>query len=228
MTPPDIALRLGAVRARLAAASARAGRPEPRLVAVSKTQPPEAIRAAYAAGQRLFGENYAQELVAKADALVDLPDLEWHFIGHLQRNKARLVVPRISTIHSVDSLALVHELARRAEGRAARPLRVLVELNLAGEASKSGAPAAALAELGAAIEGAPALELAGLMTLPPASDDADVARRTFAELVRVRDAHGGAARWPELSMGMSHDLEAAVEAGATLVRIGTAIFGARS
>ena len=222
------------VRTRLAAALASAGRAPnaARLVAVSKFQPAEAIRAAYNAG-----ENYVQELRQKADLLSDLKDLRWHLIGHLQRNKARAVVPIATLIHTVHSVELARELELRAGSltlsgaRAFLPgeprLSVLVEVNVGGEAQKSGCAPEVLAEVLRASADAPHLRLAGLMCVPPHTEDPAGARPFFDELCRLRDLHGGVERLPELSMGMTADLEQAVSAGATMVRIGTAIFGER-
>jgi pyridoxal phosphate enzyme (YggS family) len=226
----SIASALSEVRARIAAAARAAGR-EPssvRLVAVSKTHPAEAVRQAYAEGQRDFGENYVQELLQKAEELRDLPDLRWHLIGHLQRNKARHVVSLVSLLHTVDSADLALELSKRFEGGVTgRRLPVLVEVSIAGEAQKHGVAPTDLPALLSAIEALPALELRGLMCVPPLTADPVDARPFFQELLRLRDQHGGAQRLPELSMGMTHDMEEAVQAGATLVRVGTAIFGAR-
>ncbi len=192
-----------------------------RLIAVSKTQPAEAVREAYAAGQRDFGENYVQELVEKAEALRDLTDLRWHMIGHLQRNKAKQVAPLVGLVHTVDSIDLARELAKRVAAAAPdRRLQVLVEVSIAGEAQKHGVAPGDLAELCGGIEALPALSLGGLMCVPPATADAADARPFFDELSALRERHGGAARLPELSMGMTHDLEHAVAAGATLVRSG--------
>jgi len=200
-----------------------------RLVAVSKKKPPSAVREAYEAGQRDFGENYAQELTQKAAELTDLVDLRWHFIGHLQSNKARAVVPVAHVIETVDSIALVRELGKRAakegRGQSREGLPCLVEVNVGGEPQKHGASAAELGEVLAAITGEPALVLRGLMTVPP--NDLESARRTFEALVSLRALHGGPARLPDLSMGMSSDLEIAIACGATSVRVGTAIFGER-
>lgn len=230
---------LDRVRSRLAAALASAGRAadSARLVAVSKFQSAASVRAAYAAGQRDFGENYVQELTQKAAELADLSDLRWHMIGHLQRNKALRVAPLAAVIHTVHSVELARELDKRAaavhlEGsRAFVPgepkLSVLIEVNVGGEAQKSGCAPASLAEILAAMDGSPHLHLAGLMCVPPHTAEPRDARPFFDELVRLRDAHGGAARLPELSMGMTADLEYAVAAGATIVRVGTAIFGER-
>ena len=196
-----------------------------RLVAVSKTKPAEAIREAYAAGQRVFGENYAQELVQKVEALADLPDLEWHFIGHLQTNKARYVARAANAVHAVDSPAIAKELGRRVvlAGRATLP--VLVEVKLSHEPTKHGARPEELEEVLAAVEATEGLALRGLMTMPP-PDDLEAARSAFETLRSLRAIHG-ASRVPELSMGMTHDLEVAVACGATMVRVGTAIFGER-
>jgi pyridoxal phosphate enzyme (YggS family) len=226
-----VAEGLSRVRERIARAASAAGRDlaEVRLIAVSKTKPAAAVREAYAAGQRDFGENYAQELVQKAEELADLRELRWHFIGHLQSNKARFVVGPASMVHAVDGAALARELGKRAakEGRGAalERLPVLVEVNVGGEAQKHGATAENLDEVLSAIEAEPALALRGLMTMPP--NDLESARRAFEGLAALREAHGGRARLPELSMGMSDDLEIAIACGATLVRVGSAIFGAR-
>jgi pyridoxal phosphate enzyme (YggS family) len=226
-TPDEIATRLDDVRRRIADAAARAGRAGAvRLVAVSKTKPVEAIRAAYAAGQRLFGENYAQELAEKAEALRDLTDLEWHFIGRLQRNKAKQVARVARFVHTVDSRALAVELGKRA-AEATVPLRALVEVNVSGEASKGGCSPDDLGDVLAAIRAEPRLRAVGLMTIPPATEDAEAARPLFAALRALRGRHGGADALPELSMGMTHDFDVAIAEGATLVRVGTAIFGSR-
>lgn len=224
----SVAERLAVVHARIAAAARAAGR-EPgdvKLVAVSKTKPPEAVREAYLAGQRAFGENYAQELAAKAEALADLPDIEWHFIGHLQTNKAKVVARCAHVVHAVDSAVLATELGKRAAKERESPIGALVEVNIAGEAQKAGATPSELAEVLAALREQPALALRGLMTMPPAGD-LDASRRTFETLRLLRQLHGGPAVLPELSMGMSEDLEVAIACGATYVRVGRAIFGAR-
>lgn len=232
----DIEDRLERVRARLEQAALRAGRAagSVRLVAVSKFQPASAIRAAYAAGQRDFGENYVQELQEKAVELRDLNDLSWHMIGHLQRNKARLVVNVASTVHTVHSVELAHELEKRSANRdessrggANARLSVLVEVNVGGEAQKSGCAPDALSQILKTLERAQHLSLMGLMCVPPHTVDPSGAAPFFVELARLRELHGGAARLPELSMGMTSDLEYAVAAGATMVRVGTAIFGER-
>lgn len=228
---PSIAERLASVRGQIAEATARAGRSKTdvRLLAVSKTKPVRAIEEAYRAGQRDFGENYAQELAKKARALSHLTDLRWHMIGHLQKNKVKLVVPHASVIHTVDSERLAHELGKRAStgmgpGKA---LGAFVQVNVAREAGKSGCSVSELAGILEAIESEPGLELEGLMTIPPQTDDPDQALEYFHALRRLRDEYGGVSRLPGLSMGMSHDFVQAIQAGATLVRVGTSIFGPR-
>jgi pyridoxal phosphate enzyme (YggS family) len=189
------------------------------LVAVSKYQPAEAIREAFAAGQRDFGENYVQEWREKADALADLPGLVWHFVGSLQTNKVKYLAGRVGLIHTVDREELGREIARRWEKAGARA-RVLVEVNLGGEASKGGCAEGQVSTLVEALRVLPSLEVAGLTAIPPAGDDP---RPHFAALRSLRDRLG----LRELSMGMSADHPAAIAEGATLVRIGTAIFGER-
>lgn len=215
----EIARRLAQVRAEVARACAAAGRDPSsvRLVAVSKTQPLSSVREAAAAGQTLFGENYAQELREKTDAL---PDLEWHFIGALQGNKARLVVGRATLIHTCDRAALARELSKRAAATGSTQ-RVLLEVNVGREPQKGGPEPEGVVALLAAVRALPALECRGLMCIPPAGADP---RPHFRTLRALRDAllPGG-----ELSMGMSADYACAIEEGATLVRVGTAIFGPR-
>lgn len=222
----SVADRLHEVEARLVRACAAAGRPREAvlLVAVSKTHPVSAIRQAYALGIRDFGESYAQELAEKAEALADLADLRFHFIGHLQSNKAKVVAAHAHLVHTVHSASIARELGKRAAAQG-RPLPVLVEVNVGGEAQKHGCTPAELPLLLTAVRAEASLRLRGLMTIPP--DDATLADRAFRDLAGLRDAHGGVAALPELSMGMSGDLELAVAAGATVVRIGTALFGPR-
>ncbi|MCK6593035.1 MAG: YggS family pyridoxal phosphate-dependent enzyme [Polyangiaceae bacterium] len=224
-----IAGRLAEVRQRIDAAVARAGRSpgSTRLVAVSKEKPAEAIRAAFAAGQRDFGENYAQELVEKAAVLEDLAGIRWHAIGRIQRNKAKYIARVASVVHAVDRADLATELGKRAAALG-RTLEVLVEVSIAGEETKGGCAPAELAGVLDAIAATPSLKAAGLMTMAPFFDDPELSRPVFAALRELRDKHGGASRLPELSMGMSHDFEVAIAEGATLVRVGTAIFGART
>lgn len=224
----ELAARLSAVQRRVAAAAVQAGR-EPKavsLLAVSKRHPAAAVRGAYAAGQRRFGENYVQELVAKARELSQLPELEWHLIGHLQRNKAKLVAPWVTRVSSVDSPRVAEALSAPCV-KLGRVVEVLVEVNLAAEASKAGCAPSELGALLAHIESLPGLKLMGLMAIPPLGQAPEVTRGYFEALVSLQREHGGAARLPELSMGMSDDLELAIEAGSTEVRVGTAIFGAR-
>ena len=224
----SVAARLAAVKERMARAAEAAGRDAAtvRLVAISKLHPASSVREAYVAGQRAFGENYAQELREKAKALADLADIEWHFTGHLQTNKVKLVAPVVSTVETVDSTHLARELARRAT-LASRAIDVLVEVSVAGEAQKSGVVPADLEGVLAAVEREPSLRLRGLMTMPPFGDP-ETSRGVFDTLRSIRNLHGGPARLPELSMGMSSDLEVAIATGATLVRVGTAIFGERA
>ncbi|MGZ3619688.1 MAG: YggS family pyridoxal phosphate-dependent enzyme [Candidatus Binataceae bacterium] len=225
----EIAARLTAVRERIARAANRVKRDPAavRLVLASKTQPPEAIRAAYVAGAREFGENYVQEAATKQDALADLQDLEdlrWHLIGHLQTNKARDAANRFALIHSLDSARVGLALGR---ARPAPRVRVLIEVNAAGEASKSGVAAADLERL---IEETRAtVEILGLMTIPPPASDPERSRSHFVALRATRDRLAAATglALSELSMGMTDDFEVAIEEGATIVRVGRAIFGER-
>ncbi|MCC6746438.1 MAG: YggS family pyridoxal phosphate-dependent enzyme [Deltaproteobacteria bacterium] len=232
MSPDSIATRLDEVQRRVHEACVAASRPveSVTLLAVSKGQPPEAIRAAYEAGQRDFGENYAQELAAKAEALADLPGLRWHFIGPLQRNKVKLVVGRATLVHSVDSVPLLAKIDARA-GELGRPQDLLLQLNLSGEATKSGSARHHLPELLGALRAAPHVRCLGLMTLPPPVDDPEDAAPFFAELAALAPLVRPLLPSPDapvvLSMGMSHDFPAAIRHGATLVRVGTAIFGER-
>ena len=222
-----VAEGLARVRDRIERAATAVGRDpaEVRLIAVSKTKPASAVREAYAAGQRDFGENYAQELAQKAEELGDLTDLRWHFIGHLQTNKARFVVRVAHMVHTVDGPSLARELGKRTVKEGREPLPVLVEVNVGGEPQKHGATAMDLKDVLASVDAEPSLVVRGLMTMPP--NDLESARRAFEALCSLRALHGGPKRLPELSMGMSADLEIAVACGATLIRVGTAIFGGR-
>lgn len=224
----SIAANLQAVRARIAAASVAAGRrPESvQLLAVSKTWPAASVREAVAAGQGAFGENYVQEAVDKAAALAGL-DLEWHFIGPLQSNKTRRVAENFAWVHSVDRLSSAERLAaQRPPGLA--PLQVCIQVNVSGEASKSGCAPDQAATLAHAVAALPRLCLRGLMAIPEPSADSRLQRSRFALLRQLRDRlNAEGLRLDTLSMGMSHDLEAAIMEGATIVRIGTAIFGRR-
>ncbi|HEX6850638.1 MAG TPA: YggS family pyridoxal phosphate-dependent enzyme [Candidatus Polarisedimenticolaceae bacterium] len=229
MSPdPALARALSGVRYRIAAACARARRDpaEVRLVAVSKTVPAARVRDLLACGQTVFGENRVQEALAK------IPEVgagaSWHLVGHLQRNKARHAVGSFALIHSVDDLELAREIDRRAAARGIVQA-VLVQLNLSGEATKSGAEESAVLDLIGAMKDLPHLDVRGLMTIPPPVEDAEASRPWFRRLRELRDRAAAATglALADLSMGMTGDFEVAVEEGATLVRVGTALFGAR-
>jgi pyridoxal phosphate enzyme (YggS family) len=227
----NVAENIKRVRDRIQSACERSGRAveEVRLVAVSKTKPAEAIRQAYTDGLREFGENRVQEAEAKRQQLGDL-DAVWHLIGHLQSNKAKQACRLFSWIHSVDSLHLAQRIDREAAALG-RKMSVLIEVHLGEEASKFGVEEGDLGRLAEGIAALPSLELRGLMTLPPFFDDPEAARPFFRRLrelagsLKARNLPG--VQMPELSMGMSHDFEVAIEEGATIVRVGTAIFGER-
>jgi len=227
-----IADRVAAVRERIARAAARAGRsPEQTtLVAVSKTFPAEAVREAFAAGVREFGENRVQEAEAKLPGLDDLrpAGLRWHLVGHLQSNKSRKAVALFDVLESLDSVELARHLEHYAAERG-RVVRALVQVDLAGEAAKSGLPEARLLPALESLRGFKSVEVHGLMVLPPWSEDPEQARPFFRRLRELRDRarKAGLLLGDHLSMGMSHDLEPAVEEGATIVRVGTAVFGER-
>ena len=214
--------RLSTVRARIASACERAGRDPAAvtLVAVTKTHPVELVREAIEAGLSDLGENRAQEFVPKAEAAAEqglTPN--WHFIGHLQRNKVRQVLPHAAVLHSVDSERLIAEIERRAT----RPLRCYLEVNVSGEPSKGGVAPDALPSLLRAAADAANVEVAGLMTVAPLAPDPEQVRPVFARLRELARAHGLAG----LSMGMTDDYAVAIEEGATVVRVGRAIFGER-
>ncbi|HEY9103197.1 YggS family pyridoxal phosphate-dependent enzyme [Chitinimonas sp.] len=219
-----------AVLARIAAALAAAHRPagDCSLLAVSKTFPAEAVRLCHAAGQRAFGENYVQELVDKAAQLSDLADLEWHFIGPLQSNKTRPVAECAHWVHSIDRLKIAERLsAQRPEGLP--PLQVCVQVNVSGEDSKSGCRPDEAVALAQAVAALPRLQLRGLMCIPEPTEDAAVLASQFAQLRHLRDTlRQQGLPLDTLSMGMSADLELAIAQGATLVRVGTALFGTRT
>ena len=210
---------------RIEAAAKRANRPA-RLLAVSKTKPAEAVRALAGRGQRAFGENYVQEAVAKQRELADL-DLEWHMIGPLQSNKTREVAERFDWLQSLDRAKLISPLDRyRPESL--KPLNVLIQVNIDDEASKSGCAPQAVPKLADAIADAPRLAFRGLMAIPQPSGDIEERRRAFRRMRELFDAlRRSHASVDTLSMGMSDDFELAIEEGATMVRIGTALFGAR-
>lgn len=219
----EVAERLAQIRARVAAACTRAGRSvdSVTLLAVSKLKPAELIREAYAANQRDFGENYAQELRDKAAELAGLEGLRWHAIGPLQTNKVKYVAKAAHAFHALDRLDVARELSKR---RADAPLPCYVEVNIGGEQSKSGLAPEALGSFLDEVRALPGVRLEGLMALPPPTEDEQQARGHFRRLCELARAHGLAG----LSMGTTHDFELAIEEGATIVRVGTAIFGERA
>ncbi|HJR61043.1 MAG TPA: YggS family pyridoxal phosphate-dependent enzyme [Vicinamibacterales bacterium] len=228
----DIAGNLTAVRARIGAAAQRAGREpgEITLIAVSKTFGAGHVRAAWGAGQRDFGENKVQEALQKIGETADIP-VRWHLIGHVQSNKARKAAVPFGCIHSIDSVDLLRRIDEAAADAGATP-EILVQVDLAGEATKFGARADAARRVVDASLACSAVRLAGLMILPPWNEDQELTRPWFVRLRELREEWiaGGVPRdaLRHLSMGMSHDFEAAVEEGATMVRVGTAIFGKRT
>lgn len=197
------------------------------VVAVSKGQAPEKIREAFAVGQRAFGESYVQEALAKQEALRDLP-LEWHFLGPLQGNKTMPVALHFAWVHGLDRLKIAERLSNARESAALPPLNVCLQVNLSGEASKSGVMVDEVSVLARAITGLPGLKLRGLMTLPERTSDASLLRKRFSGLRQLRESLGKEGFVLDtLSMGMSEDFASAVAEGSTIVRIGTAIFGER-
>jgi pyridoxal phosphate enzyme (YggS family) len=226
----SIAANLQEVLRRIRAAALDSGRDPSavRLVAVSKTRPVEDVIQALQAGQSVFGENYVQELVGKVVEVSGA--VEWHFIGHLQSNKVRQIAGLVAMIHSVDRLSLAQEISRQW-GKLGSCCDILVQVNISGETTKSGTTGSEALQLVRDIAGLPHVRIRGLMTMPPFFDDPEAARPFFAELKRLAlrieaEAIPGVAI-EELSMGMSGDFEAAIQEGATLVRVGTSIFGAR-
>ncbi|ORJ59816.1 YggS family pyridoxal phosphate-dependent enzyme [Geothermobacter hydrogeniphilus] len=225
-----IAANLKDIRQQIEAACRRCGRDsrDVRLVAVSKKKPAAAIEAAFMAGQKLFGESYVQEFCDKQEQ-IDQP-LEWHFIGGLQSNKVKYLRGRTALIHSVDRLSLAREISRQWQ-KIGQRADILLQFNLGREASKSGADENQALELARAVSELPGLQIRGLMTLPPWDEEPERVRpyfRRLRELAGEIEAAGlPDVRMEELSMGMSHDFEVAIEEGATLIRVGTAIFGAR-
>jgi pyridoxal phosphate enzyme (YggS family) len=227
--------RLARVEERIQAAARLAGRArsEITLIAVTKKFPAAVVREAYQLGLRVFGENYVQEFEAKhvdlAGLIADLSDAEFHLIGHLQSNKARLAAELFQTIETVDSAKLARRLnqvgqAQAGQAQAGKPLEVMLEVKLSDEAAKAGAAPEELPALIEAVRGCANLRLTGLMTMPPWSEDAEATRPYFRRLAGLARQHG----LEKISMGMSHDLEAAIEEGATHIRIGTALFGPRA
>lgn len=226
LSESEIARRLEDVLERISAAAPRTGRDASsiRLVLASKTQDAAAIRAAYNAGARDFGENYVREALSKQAELANLGDIRWHLIGHLQTNKAKAAAPAFAMIHSIDSARLADALAR---ARPSPRVRGLIEVNLGGESSKSGV---APDKVGALLEEVrDKIEVAGLMTIPPPASTPQLARPYFARLRQLceRLAIQSGLRLSELSMGMTDDFEVAIEEGATIVRVGRAVFGER-
>lgn len=225
-----ISRNLAQINQRIRAAAEAAGRDPAsiRLVAVSKIRPAADIVAAYRAGQTVFGENYIQELAPKLAEIIEA--VQWHFIGHLQSNKVKYIAGQVALIHSVDRLSLAQEIDRQW-GKLGKTCDVLIQVNISGEATKSGTTEAGAVQLVRECALLPNIRVKGLMTMPPFFDDPEAARPYFAELRRLAEAIAAqriaGVDMAELSMGMSGDFEAAVQEGATLVRIGTAIFGER-
>lgn len=227
LTLSEASARLAEVRAAMGRAAARAGRDvgDITLLGVSKTFPAAMVRAYWEAGLRDFGENYIQEARDKAaDLAREGLTPTWHFIGHLQTNKAKYAAALFPVIHSLDNLELAEELNRRAT-RDGRTIKIYVQINVSGEASKSGLTPEALPDFLKVLSGLPALIPQGLMTMPPYDPDPERSRPHFAALRRLRDQY--APHLPGLSMGMSGDFEVAIEEGATIIRVGTALFGPR-
>jgi hypothetical protein len=224
----EISNNLEKIKKRIQDAALACGRrlEDIKLIAVSKTKPAEMVGEAHGAGQKIFGENYVQELRQKSQEFAGT-DIEWHFIGHLQRNKVKYVVPIVKCIHSINSIKLAEEIEKRAESK----IDSLIEINLAGEESKSGIAPGGLEELIAAIGKMEHVNLIGLMTMPPYDEDPEKSRPYFKRLRQIEDDINDRKLYPkrltELSMGMTGDLEVAIEEGSTMVRVGTAIFGER-
>lgn len=220
---------LQAITARISAAATAAGRAleDIQLVAVSKTFPPEDIRAAFACGQRAFGESYVQEALEKINDLNDLP-LEWHFIGPIQSNKTRAIAETFQWVHSVDRLRVAQRLSD-ARPALLPPLQVCLQVNISGEASKSGVAAAEVALLAEQVSHLSNVRLRGLMTVPRPTDDQEAQRAAFRSMRELLDSlRARGIALDTLSMGMSDDLEAAIQEGATIIRVGRAIFGERA
>jgi PLP dependent protein len=230
-----LAENIALIRKRMNAAAIRAGRnvDDVTLMAVTKTVPPDLIRAAYSAGVRVFGENRVQEFAGKVDALRDLSNAEWHMIGHLQTNKAAKAAELFAAVDSIDSLRLAQKVNSAAQ-QAGKKLGILIEINVGGEAAKTGV-APESQELEKILQAAPSLdhlEIRGLMTIPPLTDNPHEARPYFRKLQELQKQIGTrqlpGVNMNVLSMGMSHDFEIAIEEGSTCVRVGTAIFGERT
>jgi pyridoxal phosphate enzyme (YggS family) len=225
----SIADNLDRVREQISSAAAKSGRRpnDVELVAITKTHPAESVRDAIDAGQSLFGESRVQEARAK---IPELPsNCRWHFVGHLQKNKIRHALPLFEMFHGIDSLALAQDMNRIAEEDGLYP-RILLEVNVAGEGSKFGFPPNALGEQTEALLALPRLSIEGLMCIPPLAIESEDSRKFFAQVRELRDSleKKFSLKLPQLSMGMTNDYSIAVEEGATLVRVGTAIFGERA
>jgi PLP dependent protein len=228
MSPQNLPENIRRVQERINLAARESGRPldSVTLLAVTKSQPTEAIRQAHVAGLTHFGESYVQEALAKVASLADLP-LTWHFIGSIQGNKTRVIAEHFAWVHALDRLRIAERLSEQRPFHAPA-LNICLQVNLASEASKGGVAPEEVAGLAARIAPLPRLRLRGLMCIPPLDADLTTQRRRFAELARLfASLNAGGAALDTLSMGMSADLEAAVMEGATIVRIGTALFGAR-
>ncbi len=227
-TMNSVSQNLERVREQIAQAAVKCGRPmeDVELVAITKMHPAETVREAIEAGQSLFGESRVQEARAKIPELSS--NLRWHFVGHLQKNKIRHALPLFEMIHSVDSLALAQDIDRVASEEGLHP-RVLLEVNMAGEGSKFGFSSEKLREQMEALLALPRLSILGLMTIPPLAEEAEGSRKYFVQLRELRDRLQTEFRvdLAQLSMGMTQDFPVAIEEGATLVRVGTAIFGER-
>ena len=232
ITKEELKRNLETVREKIEQACQRAGRGSNcvKLLGATKTKPPQVLRWAYELGLKVFGENRVQEFLKKWEALSDLKDIEWHFIGRLQSNKVKYIIDKVVLIHSVDRTSLVDELQKRATKKGIKKVKVLLEVNVGGEETKGGVePEEAPKLLEYILERAPNLEVLGLMTIPPYRENPEEVRPYFAKLRELRDKlqEEFKLNLPELSMGMSHDFEVAIEEGATIVRVGSAIFGER-
>lgn len=224
----SIAEKIAYIQSQIGEAAAACGR-DPQsitLVAVSKRQSIDAITAAYESGQRHFGENYAQELRDKAKSLAHLTDIRWHYIGNLQRNKVKYVAPNAAVMECIDTLQIAEEFSKRAQ-QTKRVVDILLQVNVGEEEQKSGCSRDDAPALASQIRALPGIRLTGLMTIPPFHLEAADTRVYFRALRELRDVMGGQGVLPHLSMGMSHDFREAIFEGATIVRVGTAIFGER-
>lgn len=232
ITKEELIENLQRVRENIEKACQRAGRPvdSVKLLGATKTKPSTILRWAYEAGLKVFGENRVQEFLKKWEELSDLPDIEWHFIGRLQSNKVKYIIDKVRLIHSVDRPSLVDELQKRATKKGIKEVDILVEVNVGEEETKGGVKPEETPKLFEYIlKNAPALRIRGLMAIPPYREDSEEVRPYFVKLRELRDklAEEFNLQLPELSMGMSHDYTVAIEEGATIIRVGSAIFGER-